>query len=68
VCVSGGGETAGGWVVVSSSRGWGEEGEGRQYTRREILEQFPTTEVECGLLLLIHILWALASDDYQLLL
>jgi hypothetical protein len=40
VC-SGGGETAGGWGVISSSRGWGED---RQYTGRENLEQFRTTE------------------------
>ncbi len=40
VC-SGGGETAGGQRVVSSSRGRGED---RQYTRRENLEQFRTTE------------------------
>jgi hypothetical protein len=42
--VSGGGETAIGRGVVSSIRGWGEEGGGRQYTGRENLEQFPTTE------------------------
>jgi hypothetical protein len=40
VC-SGGEETAGGQGVVSSSMGWGED---RQYTGRENLEQFPTTE------------------------
>jgi hypothetical protein len=37
----GGGETASGQGVVSSSRGWGEY---RQYTGRENLEQFRTTE------------------------
>ncbi len=40
----GGGKTAGVRGVVSSNREWGEEGEGRQYTGRENLEQFPTTE------------------------
>ncbi len=40
VC-SGGGETAGGQGVVSSSMGWGQD---RQYTGRENLEQFCTSE------------------------
>jgi hypothetical protein len=43
VCLGEGKQLAGGGVV-SSSRGCGEEGEGRQYTSRENLEQFPTTE------------------------
>jgi hypothetical protein len=32
-CVSGGGETAGGQEVVSSNRGWGEEGGGQTVHR-----------------------------------
>jgi hypothetical protein len=43
VCLGEGEQLAGGGEV-SSSRGWGEERGGIQYTGRENLEQFSTTE------------------------
>ncbi len=43
-CVSGGGETAGGGEWSAVAGGGGRRGEGRQYTGRENLEQFPMTE------------------------
>ncbi len=52
VC-SGGGETAGGRGVVSSNRGWG-EADSTQGDR--IWSTLVRQKVECGLLLLIHIL------------
>jgi hypothetical protein len=54
-CVSGGGETAGGRGVVSSSRGWG-EADSTQGDR--IWSSLVRRKVERGLLLMIHILCA----------
>jgi hypothetical protein len=44
VCLGEGKQLAGGGDMVSSIRGWGEEGGGQKYTGRENLKQFPTTE------------------------
>jgi hypothetical protein len=53
--VSGGGETAGGWGVISSSRGR-ERTDSTQGER--IWSSLGRQKVERGLLLIIHILWA----------
>jgi hypothetical protein len=58
LCVSGGGKTAGGRGVVSSSWGWGKT-DSTQGDR--IWRSLGRQKVKRGLLLIIHILWCFLS-------